>query len=280
MLLSMSLMVVLFCGLCSTSSYHYKIHSYKDRRQCKYWQQSGCLLDVLEKICSPEEPIEKVIKDILNSNAAENLFFCCCPLPYKRCKPREMDQECYDHLKERFSYRSIKDISQTDVVRGVQHVRATLLSKDLHCLQYLSPVSPISACSKTSPMPLKRVDLICEMLLWQFEELGDGDKTEFKDINCPYIVENQATNGNARKGNNRDDGDINACDINDGDVNDGDINDSVVDDGDRNNGDSNGRDDGDINEAGIKHHSSSSQHLDYTKRNFPLEETGTSKDEL
>jgi len=245
LLLSVSLMVMLCCELCSTSSYHYTVHSYKDRRQCKYWQQSGCFLDVLEKICSPEGAMAKVIKDELNPQGPEDLFLCCCPLPYKRCQPHEMDQDCYHHLKERFPSNSIKDTSQIDVVRGVQHVRATLLLKDQDCTQYLAPTSPISACSKISPMPFKRVDLICELLTWQWEELGDGDKAEFGRINCPYVVAHKAKNGDERKG--------------DADENDGGINDE--------------------NDGGINHRSDTKR-FDAKKRKMLLEKIRTYEDEL
>jgi len=47
---------------------------------------------------------------------------------------------------------------------------------------------------------LARQDLFCEMLTWQWEELGDGDQSEFAGNGCPMIAANQALNGDKRKG--------------------------------------------------------------------------------
>jgi len=40
---------------------------------------------------------------------------------------------------------------------------------------------------------------MCEMLTWQWEELGDGNKPEFDQYMCPMDEEMQATDGDRRK---------------------------------------------------------------------------------
>merc|ERR550537_1742958 len=39
---------------------------------------------------------------------------------------------------------------------------------------------------KDGQPPFNRTDLFCEMMLWQSEQLGDGDKKEYERNGCPW----------------------------------------------------------------------------------------------
>lgn len=209
---------------------NYQIQSYEDRRQCRYWQQSGCLLDTMEKVCEGEANLDELI----SSTGLENIHLCCCPQPYKACQRSDADQLCLQLIEKYFSSRSyesktktangIGDSTEAAVPRttkpgvfeeattvnpiqrfmqNLQTVRSELLESEDNCKELLATSEPLAKCSMVpSSKPFNRHDLICEMLSWQWEELGDGDKNEFERIGCPFVVKDKMEDGEAaeRKG--------------------------------------------------------------------------------
>ena len=193
----------------------YQIRSYQDRRRCRYWQQSGCLLDTMEKLCEGEtEPT-----DLVTSTGQENIHLCCCPQPYKACRRSEADQFCLQLIGKYFlsSGANKMDASKhgpeskdTDnsnsrevFLQNVQTIRNELLASESNCMSLLASPEPWVQCSMVpSSKPFTRHDLICEMLTWQWEELGDGNNEEFRKINCPFIEKDKAVaeDGAQRKG--------------------------------------------------------------------------------
>lgn len=179
------------------------IASQQERRSCKFYQQMGCLLDGLEKMCSPDdgEPSQ-----MLDPYAEESLWMCCCPTPYKKCSKPERLQTCdlafTEFIKPLVGQDATKDIVRLAVLR----VRGKLREAgSLNCTKFLAPEEPLMPFCGFDNTPkversIAREDLFCEMLSWQWEELGDGDSQEFRANNCPYVKKMKGKNGDARKG--------------------------------------------------------------------------------
>ncbi|OLQ04393.1 hypothetical protein AK812_SmicGene12537 [Symbiodinium microadriaticum] len=138
----------------------------EERMACPYYQTSGCILDQLEKVCEGEG------EDMLAPAGEESIWMCCCPTPYIPCSPNESDASCLSGIK-----KEIKEAG-TLSLDGLLKVRRQLFGRIL------------------KDMPL----LMCEMLTWQWEELGDGNPEEFAMHDCPMIKQNKAKNGDDRKG--------------------------------------------------------------------------------
>jgi len=168
------------------------IHSKAERRACPYYQHATCLLDIAEKACEPdEEPLS-----LLDWGARESVWLCCCPLPYQPCKPEEMSRDCKSAVKEHLS----ASIS-TEMLRGLQLARGAMLAKGGEaCHKGLAKQEPLSSCG--TGRSLDRLDLFCEMLTWQLEELGDGNEQEFERNGCPYVESDRGDDSKteARKG--------------------------------------------------------------------------------
>jgi len=172
----------------------YQIASQSDRRKCRYWQQSGCILDELEKTCEGDSTTEQLLI------GRENVFLCCCPRPYKACKRSEADEVCLKLMgKYLTEFKGDNPITESEMLKSLQNVRQHLLAEDRNCQKHLAAARPFAECHR-NPSPFTRHDLICEMLTWQWEELGDGNQDEFRRIKCPFITEHKSKNGNARKG--------------------------------------------------------------------------------
>ena len=188
----------------------YQIQSYQDRRQCKYWQQSGCLLDAMEKVCEEQGDLDELI----SPTGSENVNLCCCPQPYKACQRSEADQLCLQLIEKYFtsifskSKTTIKNSEEAEnrkevFMQKLQSVRSELLAKEGKYNELLASPKPLAKCSMVpSSKPFDRHDLICEMLTWQWEELGDGDKDEFERIGCPFVEKDKMDDDKAteRKG--------------------------------------------------------------------------------
>ena len=205
---------------------NYQIKSYEERRQCRYWQQSGCLLDTMEKICEGEADLDELV----SSTGLENIHLCCCPQPYKACRRSDADQLCLQLIEKYFSSgfsesktrtdNGIEDFTEAEIPRtntldvfeeattsafmqNLQTVMSELLASEDNCRELLATPEPLAKCSMVhSSKPFNRHDLICEMLTWQWEELGDGDKNEFEMIGCPFVVKDKMEDEEAveRKG--------------------------------------------------------------------------------
>ena len=183
----------------------YQIKTYHKRRECRYWQQSGCLLDSLEKLCEGETSPESLIW------GTENIKLCCCSLPYKPCRRKDADPLCLRTVEKHFpdndtSQESIKEPeavnnNKDSFLLKVQSIRTELIESHPVCTEMLASSEPPAKCSMSAQSkPFDRHDLICEMLTWQWEELGDGNAAEFEKMNCPFVENDKSINGDSRKG--------------------------------------------------------------------------------
>jgi len=179
------------------------IASREQRRGCPHYQRVGCLLDVMEKTCEPDEGPAAMQ---LQMHREESLYMCCCPTPYKSCAAEERSPACDRAFKE-FIHPLGADVTPQALGDAIQMVRGRMLADGGEACSVLARAEPLSKCGRQGSPPvqrsLEREDLFCEMLTWQFEELGDGNPDEFKRNNCPYVRSRKAKAGkgkDARKG--------------------------------------------------------------------------------
>lgn len=178
-----------------------KIASQISRRKCPTYQNMGCLLDIAEKICEPDED-PMALKQWGNE---ESVWLCCCPEPYKPCFEDEMDKVCLKGLQEHVT----KANDKAALIAAVQKVRGALRETGGEECNVLAAEEPSSVCGFQAKPKLQRAlareDLFCEMLTWQLEELGDGNAAEFKKNNCPYKKKDRAgKKSDQRKGGKLD----------------------------------------------------------------------------
>jgi len=168
------------------------------RKKCPYYQQMQCLLDVSEKACEPdEEPLS-----LLDWGAQESIWLCCCPKPYKACAQDTMDATCMDAVGKHLTKDTVQ--TRSDMVAGLQKARGVMHEAAGDKCSALAPAEPISVCgnegSPKKSRTLDRQDLFCEMVTWQWEELGDGNPAEFEKNGCVFEKSAQAKKANSRKG--------------------------------------------------------------------------------
>eukprot|EP00927_Polykrikos_kofoidii_P011467 TRINITY_DN14877_c0_g1_i1.p1 TRINITY_DN14877_c0_g1~~TRINITY_DN14877_c0_g1_i1.p1 ORF type:complete len:205 (-),score=34.55 TRINITY_DN14877_c0_g1_i1:76-690(-) len=171
------------------------------RKACPHYQQMQCLLDISEKACEPdEEPLP-----LLDWNERESVWLCCCPLPYKPCKADQMDQVCLKSVNEHLAASKVK--TSSELLAGLQKARGAMRAHGGEQCAALAPEEPLSICGFAASPPqsrsLERQDLFCEMVTWQWEELGDGNPVEFKNNGCKFEKAAKG-NGNERKGQQLD----------------------------------------------------------------------------
>eukprot|EP00435_Cladocopium_sp_Y103_P061471 s145_g23.t1 len=170
----------LFFVLC-----HQVVAAWAERLSCPYYQASGCILDQLEKVCEGEAA------EMMAPNALENVWMCCCPRPYVSCSSNESDKTCVKALAG-----EIKSSGGELSIKGLMNVREKLLGSSERCSSFERPTQE----AKCGKWPKEMPKVMCEMLTWQWEELGDGNDAEFAQYDCPMIKENQASDGELRKG--------------------------------------------------------------------------------
>lgn len=153
--------------------------SYKNRHKCSFWQQSGCLLMSLQTFCQlPQHEIRDNIDTYV-----KHLERCCCPLPFKECTNEEENHLCRVNYEKKLLVDTIK--GKDELIQRVNDLRKRLIEEDKKCEKYLAPAEPFH-CSKQYKPQFARKDLRCELLLWQYEELGIVDKTELEDNKCSF----------------------------------------------------------------------------------------------
>eukprot|EP00746_Dinoflagellata_sp_MGD_P136744 gnl/MRDRNA2_/MRDRNA2_70628_c0_seq1.p1 gnl/MRDRNA2_/MRDRNA2_70628_c0~~gnl/MRDRNA2_/MRDRNA2_70628_c0_seq1.p1 ORF type:complete len:220 (+),score=40.34 gnl/MRDRNA2_/MRDRNA2_70628_c0_seq1:76-735(+) len=185
----------------------------KDQRnKCPRWQQMGCLLDTAEKACEAGEGDvgEGDVKTLVSKLERESIWMCCCPYPYMPCTKAERDAECDAMMVEHIHPHIASPGSPKQFLESLQKVRGGLRALGGADCEVMAPLEPLSYCGYESQpqqqRSLGRADLFCEMLTWQWEELGDGDAGEFERNGCPMVKADRARNGNSRKGGSlRDD---------------------------------------------------------------------------
>merc|ERR1712125_223826 len=95
--------------------------------------------------------------------------------------------------------------SRPAMVKGLQLARGKMQQAGGDACTALAPAEPLSTCGFDGSPPrqrsLHRNDLFCEMVTWQWEELGGGNPREFATNNCNFDKKAKAGPGtNARKG--------------------------------------------------------------------------------
>lgn len=171
------------------------------RKKCKHWQQMGCLLDAFEKACG-DEPASSA-SGLMKKTSTESIWMCCCPTPYKACDKSERVAACDTAMKKHIGGNNNLS-GGNSFINALQNVRADLRKAGGQACNVLAPKKPLSVCGKAAhpkvTRSIGRADLFCEMLSWQWEELGDGNQPEFHSNGCPYIKSHKGANGNSRKG--------------------------------------------------------------------------------
>lgn len=113
-----------------------------------------------------------------------------------------MNTECLTALGEHLSEEKVK--SNKAMANGLQHARGAMRRAGGEACDALAPEEPLSLCGNEGEPPqdrsFLRKDLFCEMVAWQWEELGDGDEEEFKEHGCTFQPEMQAKDAEYRKG--------------------------------------------------------------------------------
>merc|ERR1719502_2084531 len=103
-----------------------------------------------------------------------------------------MSDVCVDTVKEHLSAKKVK--SKADMVTALQKARGRMRqaggAQEGEACHELAPEEPLSVCGSDGTPPKKRAldreDLYCEMMTWQWEELGDGNPAEFDENGCPF----------------------------------------------------------------------------------------------
>mmetsp|Transcript_82892 Transcript_82892/g.130659 ORF Transcript_82892/g.130659 Transcript_82892/m.130659 type:complete len:232 (-) Transcript_82892:18-713(-) len=150
----------------------------EQREACPYWNAIGVLDDHLELLCEDDHtrafsPLQR-----------ESLAMACCPTPYAGCKKSERLHGC-DALIAPFIGVSGASISKQEAYERIQKARGALRSGHKNC-SVLPEELPHTKCGSETGAAFDRPDLFCEMMLWQSEQLGDGNKEEYETNGCPW----------------------------------------------------------------------------------------------
>ena len=175
------------------------------RHACKHWQHMACLLDAVEKTCTDDGGVGGGMKELtafLTPRDTESVWTCCCPRPYRPCARAEADAACVAAMVRRFRPVAAEARAMRrggGITLPIFHVQRALLAVrgDLWrgggaaCQRYLAkpsatPVVAGAVCGRPAVRrSMRRNDLYCETVTWQWEELGDGDEKEFRANGCP-----------------------------------------------------------------------------------------------
>ncbi|CAE8584117.1 unnamed protein product, partial [Polarella glacialis] len=173
-----------------------------DRYACPHYQEMGCLLDAFEKTCEEGEDMS----ELLGMHGTESVWMCCCPMPYQKCRKEDRSRSCDLAFRDIILPLGTRDVNKTLLRSSLLEVRGRLQrAGGAPCLTALAPADPVTdSCGQTLTPRLERSlpreELFCELLAWQWEELGDGRPEEFRKNNCAEPeVSAQARDGDARK---------------------------------------------------------------------------------
>lgn len=187
---------------------------YVKTKICPYWQNAGCVLDVLERLCSPGANATA----LLDMNAPENVWMCCCTRPYKLCSAKDFTshkgQTCIGTLvSELGNFVPPKPPPQTEkLVSVLQDIRVVLLSASSTCTNFAKR-NPRIRCSVGTengqrPWQPPRADLSCELRAWQLHMTSSSQvfrKVEHSFDDCPGMPKSLNTTGkHSTQGANND----------------------------------------------------------------------------
>jgi len=146
------------------------------RESCPYWKAVGILSDHIELACGGERVLELIATE------KESPALACCPEPYNRCSQAERVSGC-DAIVAPILTASGATASKESWVTALQRARGALLAADERC-SVLAPEEPHAKCN--GELIGGRDDIYCEMMLFQTEQLGDGDPSEYKQLGCAF----------------------------------------------------------------------------------------------
>ena len=180
----------------------------EDRRACPHWQAVGCLSDTLEKLCESKSDAES--RKLLRPDTGENVWLCCCPNPYEPCPVAQRSRRCDAVLLDAFREVAGGQASTREVVQALLRARHSFREDDPTCAHALVSKDYVKGkgdtrayCGTEAEPPLTRAvahpGVFCETVTWQWEELGDGDESEFRANGCP-IPTKPRVDDNTRKG--------------------------------------------------------------------------------
>jgi hypothetical protein len=113
------------------------IFSPEERRSCPLFQQIGCVSDVLEKACEPDEDAGFVEK-----TGVESIWMCCCPMPYMKCARSARHAGCDAALKKYVEPLN-RNSDGAEIRKAVQRVRGDLLKEHENCGKFYAPMEPL-----------------------------------------------------------------------------------------------------------------------------------------
>merc|ERR1712083_431415 len=121
-----------------------------------------------------------------------NIWMCCCPQTYIKCSKKQVDKTCVSTIQNFIKKRGGGDLD----LNGILQVRSELLGSSSQCSKFVHQDKLEAKCGE---WPKALPELMCEMLTWQWEELGDGNTPEFDQYKCPKDDKMQAKGGGKRK---------------------------------------------------------------------------------
>ena len=166
------------------------------RQKCKSRCYLGMLLDAAEIICG-DGPNSGAVRHRWAPLETESVAFVCCPKPYKPCSLAERVPNC-DDVVAPFLGVDPKSLTMASGFERLQQARGALARAGDAACASLAPEEPRAVCRPKESKEVSsftRRELFCEMMLWQSEQLGDGDKREYEQVGCPWAgVTNKDTN--------------------------------------------------------------------------------------
>jgi hypothetical protein len=175
--------------------------SFKERRACKHYQAIGCITDLMERTCEGEH----INEPFLSPGAEDSVYLCACPEPFAACTKKDRQDGLAHELIMKHIAPLGEDVKDKEVlVKALQDVRTGLWKDSAECRSSFANPKPYTGCvisrkmfvEKDSKSPnkfgddgtratIQRLDMYCELLTWQHEELGDHPLGEFKMQSCP-----------------------------------------------------------------------------------------------
>eukprot|EP00929_Paragymnodinium_shiwhaense_P035820 TRINITY_DN19295_c0_g1_i1.p1 TRINITY_DN19295_c0_g1~~TRINITY_DN19295_c0_g1_i1.p1 ORF type:complete len:207 (-),score=39.52 TRINITY_DN19295_c0_g1_i1:58-678(-) len=154
-----------------------EVASRADREACPYWKAVGVLSDLIEISCGGERP-----KGLLDPMTRESPALACCPEPYGACEISERVAGCDETIVP--ILKAAGSTASSEAWRGaLQRARGALVAADPKC-SVLAPEQPHATCKGENLAG--RNDIYCEMMLFQTEQLGDGNEGEYANLKCPF----------------------------------------------------------------------------------------------
>lgn len=174
-----------------------------ERHQCEHYQHMGCLLDIFGRSCNDDED---EVHDLVDPRSEESVWLCCCKQPYASCSRAEGSSTCNAALMSHVGplVKKGKKVTREEVVAAVQKARGALRIKGGARCAVLAEAEPQTTCGSLAEPPVEasiaRGDLQCELMTWQWEELGDGEPEEFERSGCPFDPGARGLAGESRMG--------------------------------------------------------------------------------